>query len=44
MSDSGTSSAVDECDFHLSSLTIGEFRQAIETNNRQLQMAGFKMV
>lgn len=41
MSDSGASSGIDEIDYHLSSLTVGEFRQAIETDNQQLQMVNF---
>ena len=42
MSDSGASSGVDEFDYHLSSLTVGQFRQEIEVNNRQLQMVNFE--
>uniref|UniRef100_A0A914EFL3 Uncharacterized protein n=1 Tax=Acrobeloides nanus TaxID=290746 RepID=A0A914EFL3_9BILA len=37
MSDSGQPSAFDEYDLHLSSLTVGEFKQEIEINGRVLQ-------
>ena len=38
MSDSSTSSGLDGFDMHLSSLTVGEFRQRIERNNVRLQV------
>uniref|UniRef100_A0A914EFV7 Uncharacterized protein n=1 Tax=Acrobeloides nanus TaxID=290746 RepID=A0A914EFV7_9BILA len=43
MSNSGQSSAFNEYDLHLSSLTVGEFKQEIEINGRVLRWLQVKV-